>query len=90
MTRLLTLLVAAAAAAALAVPASAGGRPAEPYVPFVTDFPSGTADARVRTAASGGFDGVDAAVGAVAGLALGGLAAASAPAVRRRLRYSGA
>jgi hypothetical protein len=96
---ILTLVAAALAAATLASSASAGdsragiargGSPSEPYVPFVTDFPAPAREAappRAAVRAAGGFDEVDAAFGAAAGLALSALAAAS---LRRRGRVSSA
>jgi hypothetical protein len=97
---LLTLIATSLAAAVLAVPGSAAEyisgvtdfpstSSSEHYVPFVTDFPKPLSEAAPEAHASGGLDGVDAAVVAL-GLALGALAAASLPAVRRRRSVSSA
>lgn len=69
--------------------ASQSGR----YVPFVTDFPNRVPEATptgVGAHASGGLDGRDAAFGVAVGVALGALAAASLPALRRRRTVSSA
>lgn len=86
MKAILTLAAASLAAAALAGPGSASP---DPFVPFVTDFPAGDRTTAPKVA-SDGFDGLDAALGAAAGLALGALAAASVPAARRRRSLSSA
>ena len=103
MKAILILLAASLAATALAVSASAADRyipfvtdfprPAqsERYVPFVTDFPSSAPDAPPADVAgpvSDGFDWLDAAFGAAGGFVLGGLAAASLPALRRHTSVS--
>jgi hypothetical protein len=97
---LLTLIATSLVAAVLAVPASAAeyisgvtdfpsASSSERYVPFVTDFPKRLPEAAPAAHATGGLEGVDAAVAAL-GLALGALAAASLPAVRRRRSVSSA
>jgi hypothetical protein len=103
MKAFLTLLAAVLAATALAVSASAAdsyspgstdfpsASQSERYVPFVTDFPNHgpeAAPAAVEAYAADAFDGLDAAIGAAVGLALGVLAAASLPALRRRRSLS--
>ena len=103
MKAILTSLAAALTALAFAIPASAaegsttgapvGTTQSEPYVPFVTDFPHSAPEAAPpRLAATGneGFDGLDAALGAAVGVALGALAAASLPSLRRRRSVSSA
>jgi len=102
---ILALVTASLAATAIAVSASAAERyipgvtdfpsasQSERYVPFVTDFPNRAAEAAPAGAeahATGGFDGVEAVVGASVVLALGALAAASLPALRRRKAVSSA
>lgn len=92
-------LVLAAVLAATALPAAAAAKeslrtvdaPSAPerYVPFVTDFPT-TAAPPARVDTTGGFDGLDAALGAAVGLALGALGAASVPALRSRRRVASA
>jgi hypothetical protein len=97
---LLTLIASSLAALAFAVPGSAAeyvsgvtdfpsASSSERYVPFVTDFPKPLQSAVSEAHANGGLDGLDAAVAAL-GLALGALAAASLPAVRRRGSVSSA
>jgi hypothetical protein len=97
---LLTLIATSLATIVLAVPASAAEYisgvtdfPSTPsserYVPFVTDFPKPLAEAAPEAHATGGLHGVDAAVAAL-GLALGALAVASLPALRRRRSVSSA
>ncbi len=103
MKAILTFLAAALTALAIAIPGSAAetsttgaterGSQSETYVPFVTDFPHSAPEAAPPpVAASGheGFDGLDAALGAAVGLALGALAAASLPPLRRRRSVSSA
>jgi hypothetical protein len=103
MKTILTLAAAALAAVALAGPGSAAEAPGvtampaaqegERYVPFVTDFPDyghEAAQTRVSSAGAGGFDALDAALGAAAGLAVGALAAAALPARHRRRAVSSA
>jgi hypothetical protein len=103
MKAILTFLAAALTALAIAIPGSAAedstmgatesGSQSETYVPFVTDFPHSAPEAAPPLVAANGnegFDGVDAALGAAIGLALGALAAASLPPLRRRRSVSSA
>jgi hypothetical protein len=103
MKAILTFLAAALTALAIAIPGSAAedsttgatesGSQSETYVPFVTDFPHSAPEAAPPLVAAGGnegFDGLDAALGATVGLALGALAAASLPPLRRRRSVSSA
>jgi hypothetical protein len=65
----------------------------EPYVPFVTDFPSRTpvvATAHDEAHTTGWFDGHYSAFAVPIGIALLALAAASTPALRRRRTVSSA
>ena len=103
MKAILTFLAAALTALAIAIPGSAAedsttgaterGPQSETYVPFVTDFPHSAPEAAPPLVAANGnegFDGLDVALGAAAGLALGALAAASLPPLRRRRSVSSA
>jgi hypothetical protein len=103
MKAILTFFAAALTALAIAIPGSAAedsttgatesGSQSETYVPFVTDFPHSAPEAAPPLVAANGnegFDGVDAALGAAIGLALGALAAASLPPLRRRRSVSSA
>jgi hypothetical protein len=103
MKAILTFLAAALTALAIAIPGSAAedsttgatvsGSQSETYVPFVTDFPHSAPEAAPPLVAANGnegFDGLDVALGAAAGLALGALAAASLPPLRRRRSVSSA
>jgi ABC-type oligopeptide transport system substrate-binding subunit len=105
MKPILSLIAALLAAGALAVSAPAADKyvpgvtdfptaeRAEPYIPGVTDFPSYAPEAPVagvEVHVADGFDWLDAAFGASVGLALGALAAASLPTLRRRTGLSAA
>jgi hypothetical protein len=103
MKAILTLVAAALTALAIAIPGAAAegsttgatenGSRSEAYVPFVTDFPRSAPEAgvpRVAAVGNAGFDGLDVAIGAAVGLALGALAVASLPPLRRRRSVSSA
>lgn len=105
MKTLLISLAAALAATVLAVSAWGAERQtpgvtdapsasqSQRYVPFVTDFPRAAPEAappRIEADGSVGFGGLDAALGAAIGLALGALVAVSLPALRRRRSVSSA
>ncbi len=82
---LLATALAISLAGAVAAPAGANdtGRPAEPYVPWVTDFGGGATSAESSDAA-GGLDWGDMAIGAAVGFGVAAGLGASGVAVRAR------